>query len=762
MSNGTKFFQRFSLEQKILAGFGLALATLIAVGAVQYRATQALIETDREVAHTHAVLAELEGVFGDMEAAESSGRGYVATGDYRFVRPRDVSISICQAHLLALRKLFAGDSRRQGDLDRLASVAERKVAFIQRVIEVRRDQGLPAAIRLMRDGEGVRLMTEIRGLIEGMEAEENGSLQARQAASRGSARNSDAATVLGILLALIFGIVAAWVTHRDIVQRQLAEASRARLAAIVESSDDAIIGKTLDGIIQSWNAGAERLYGYSAEEVKGRPASILLPPDRPDEVQSLLNSIRKGESIDHHETVRARKDGRLVQVSLTVSPIRDVAGKIVGASTIARDITERQQAEEALIRDAKELAQSVESLRQQTELLQSILRSMGDGVIVADEKGKFLNWNPAAEQILGLGAMDVPIDRLTEKYGFYLPDKITPYPASQVPLARAVRGEVANKEEMFVRNDVRPAGVWVSATGTPLRDQAGVTCGGVVVLSEITERKQAEEALIRDAREIRLLNQELEHRVMQRTAELEAINKELETFTYSVAHDLRAPLRHIDGFSKMLEEETEALPDEAKRFVKRIRDGTRQMGQLVDDLLNLARLGRKDLSLHVTGLNTLAEEAADELKKENAGRSIEWKIANLPFVECDPGLMKQVFVNLLSNAVKYTRPRSEARIEVGAFSQDGRPVIFVRDNGVGFSMKYADKLFGVFQRLHRSEDFEGTGIGLATVQRILHRHGGRAWAEAELDKGATFYFTLGAERAEGSRQEADGSLERAA
>jgi len=241
--------------------------------------------------------------------------------------------------------------------------------------------------------------------------------------------------------------------------------------------------------------------------------------------------------------------------------------------------------------------------------------------------------------------------------------------------------------------------------------------------------------------------------------QLATANQELEAFTYSVAHDLRAPLRHIDGFSKMLEEETQALTDEAKRFVKRIRDGARQMGQLVDDLLNLARLGRKELSLQVTGLSTLAEETVAEVKKENAGREIEWKIGALPFVECDPGLMKQVFVNLFSNAAKYSRPRQLARIEVGTIDVDGQGAIFVRDNGVGFSMKYADKLFGVFQRLHRAEDFEGTGIGLATVQRIIRKHGGRIWAEAELDKGATFYFTLGAGNIVGSRQKAEGGKE---
>ncbi len=240
-------------------------------------------------------------------------------------------------------------------------------------------------------------------------------------------------------------------------------------------------------------------------------------------------------------------------------------------------------------------------------------------------------------------------------------------------------------------------------------------------------------------------------KVAEVNRQLETVNKELEAFSYSVSHDLRAPLRHIDGFSKMLVEEyAEGLPEGAARYLTRIREGTRRMGQLVDDLLNLGRVGRRELTPQVTGLGSLVQEVVGELKAETTGREVEWRIGALPFVDCDPALIKQVFANLLSNAFKFTHPRPRALIEVGTMIQDGRTAVFVRDNGVGFSMKYADKLFGVFQRLHRQEDFEGTGVGLATVQRIIHKHGGKIWAEAELDRGSTFYFTLGSLGGEGS------------
>jgi len=239
------------------------------------------------------------------------------------------------------------------------------------------------------------------------------------------------------------------------------------------------------------------------------------------------------------------------------------------------------------------------------------------------------------------------------------------------------------------------------------------------------------------------LNLDLERRIAERTEELRAMNKELEAFNYAVAHDLRAPLRHIHGFAELLSEEAgSVLSDSSKRHLELIRDSVRHMGQLLEDLLCLSRLGRQELRKQVCGLNSLVEEVVTGLKPEIKDREVEWRIAELPFVECDPALMKQILVNLLSNALKFTRPRQPAIIEVGQTTVDGEPVIFVRDNGVGFSMKYVDKLFGLFQRLHRQEDFEGTGVGLAIVQRIVYRHGGRVWAEAELNKGATFYLSL--------------------
>jgi two-component system sensor histidine kinase/response regulator len=255
--------------------------------------------------------------------------------------------------------------------------------------------------------------------------------------------------------------------------------------------------------------------------------------------------------------------------------------------------------------------------------------------------------------------------------------------------------------------------------------------------AEILERQRVEE-------QIRRLNAELEERVLSRTSELAQANQELEAFTYSVAHDLQAPLRNIRSYAEMLEESfgSQASP-EAMEFVRRIGSRGRDMARLVSDLLNLSRISKQDLSRQEANLRGIVDEAIAAAKSEAEGRDIDWRIGELDPVRCDPGLIKQVFANLLSNAVKYTRPRAKARIEVGQTKQDGETTIYVRDNGVGFDMRYADKLFGVFQRLHPPGEFEGTGVGLATAARIVRKHGGSIWAKAEENKGATFYFALG-------------------
>ena len=501
------------------------------------------------------------------------------------------------------------------------------------------------------------------------------------------------------------------------------EEIRSLLAAIVESSDDAIIGKDMDSRILSWNAGAERMYGYNSAEILGQPITLLQSPDRPEEEARILEEVKRG-GIRHFETVRVCKDGQTIEVSLTVSPIRNPRGEVIGSSSIARDITERKRAER--------------EVRENRARLSGIIGSAMDAIISVDARQRITIFNAAAEKMFHCPAREAlgqPLDR-------FIPERFRE--AHRGHLAAFGRTGATSR----AMGNLQPvSGLRADGEEFPIEALIShIEVGGqqiyTVILRDITERKRAEE-------QIQRLNAELEQRVEERTAELTAANNELESFTYSVAHDLRAPLRHIDAFSRILEEDCAAvLPQGAAHYLQNIRRSTGKMSLLVDDLLNLARIGRQELRRQPTPLGGLVDEVLADLKEETAGRTLEWHILPLPAIECDPGLMKQVFANLLSNAVKYTRPRPVAVIEVGYLKKNGDSALFVRDNGVGFNMKYADKLFGVFQRFHRAEEFEGTGVGLATVDRIVRKHGGHIWAEAAVDRGATFYFTVaGSEQA---------------
>jgi PAS domain S-box-containing protein len=364
---------------------------------------------------------------------------------------------------------------------------------------------------------------------------------------------------------------------RDITERNKAEQQRARLAAIVDSSDDAIIGKTLDGEITSWNEGAHRMFGYSAHETVGRPISLLVPPGREEEEAAVLLALREGE-VQRFDTVRRRKDGRDIDVSVTISPVRNAAGHVVGISKVARDITGRRRAEEALER-AKDAA--------------------------------------------------------------------------------------------------------------------------------------------------------------------EAASRELEAFSYSVAHDLRAPLRGMNGFAQvLLEDYAEKLDDEGRDCLQEIHSNAQKMGALIDALLSLSRVTRSDWKPERIDLSALFRATATQLAATEPQRKVDVVVHKQLFADADLRLVRALFDNLVGNAWKFTANVPVARIEFGAAEDSGTRALFVRDNGAGFDMAHASKLFSPFQRLHTVAEFPGTGIGLATVQRVVHRHGGRVWAEGKVGEGAIFYFSL--------------------
>jgi PAS domain S-box-containing protein len=381
----------------------------------------------------------------------------------------------------------------------------------------------------------------------------------------------------------------------------------------------------------------------------------------------------------------------------------------------------RRRVEEELRQARDDLEIQVAERTQQA----SLLNLTHDTIFVRDMSDVITYWNRGAQELYGWTA-----EEAIGKCAHELLQSVFPAPIEEIraELLRSGRWDGELNKTKADGTQVVVASRW-----SLRRDELGRPAAILETNNDITERERREQ-------EIRALNEELG----KRTSELEVINKELEAFAYSISHDLRAPLRHMAGFTELLKKNaTSVLNERSQRYVMMILESAQRMGSLIDDLLAFSRIGRAETHKTMVSLEQLVEEALAEVRQDAEGRNIVWRVGGLPAWYGDRSMLRLVLVNLISNAVKFTRTRSQAEIEIGCMNQEqDQVVVFVRDNGVGFDMKYLRKLFGVFQRLHPPEAFEGTGIGLATVQRIVHRHGGKAWAEGLVDKGATFYFSL--------------------
>lgn len=482
--------------------------------------------------------------------------------------------------------------------------------------------------------------------------------------------------------------------------------SEARYRALMEQAADGILITDQQGNYLEVNTQACELLGYAREEFLTLSVKDIIQPGDLAEVVATLEEMRTRKTVWRERLLR-RKDGTLVPVEVRAKMLDD--GRV---EAIIRDVTDRKRAEEALRESEERYRQMFENNRAVKLLIDPTSTAIVDA-------------NPAAAEFYGyrvetLRQMKItdintlPPEEIVEK----IAQIVTQQRLSFVFRHRLASGEIRDVEVYTIPIVVRGRQLLYS------------------IIHDITARRQAEE-------EIRRLNAELEQRVIERTAQLEEANRELEAFSYSVSHDLRAPLRAVDAFSRIVLQDCAAqLSPEAVGYLQRVRANAQHMSRLIEDLLAFSRFSRQSLKKQTVVLTSLVQRVLEDLKGEYAERQVEIVVGDLPDCQGDPALLRQVFVNLLSNALKFTRQRDVARIEVGCQSQNGERVYFVKDNGAGFDMRYAHKLFGVFQRLHRAEDYEGTGVGLAIVQRIIHRHGGRVWAEAAVDEGATFYFTI--------------------
>jgi PAS domain S-box-containing protein len=485
--------------------------------------------------------------------------------------------------------------------------------------------------------------------------------------------------------------------QRDALQRQ---------AGLIDLSHDGIITADKDRVITGWNTGAQEMYGWTEAEAVGHVMGDFFQTHGVISTAAIDRILSLADRWDG-ELEHTRRDGTRLTVDSRQVLRRDAAGNPAGILEINRDITAQKQAGE--------------QLREAHRRITSLLETISDGFHTFDREWRYTYVNPATVRMLHKSREELLGSNVWE---------VWPHLAGSAFGAAYRRAVAENVPVQFEAFYPEPLNAWREVRCYPSPE------GLAVFLTDTTERKQAEE-------EIKRLNAELEKRVLDRTAQLEAANKELETFAYSVSHDLRAPLRGIDGWSlALMEDFGPQLDEEARHYLGRVRSEAQRMGQLIDDLLRLSRVTRAPLNRDRVDLTAVAHGIAGSLRELHAGRQIEFAIQPELTASGDAQLLEVALTNLLGNSAKFTGKQPVGRIEVGRTEREGRPAFYVRDNGAGFDMAYARSLFGPFQRLHRASEFPGTGIGLATVQRIIHRHGGRVWAEAQVDRGATFYFTL--------------------
>ena len=492
-------------------------------------------------------------------------------------------------------------------------------------------------------------------------------------------------------------------TLRDISKRKALEQQALHLVALVQSSDDAIASKDLDGIVQSWNPAAERLFGFAASEMIGHSIRHIIPTARWAEEDDVLRRVRRGERIEHFETIRQRKDGTPVSVVLTVSPIRDSSGRIIGASKIARDMTLQR----AMEREANRLG--------------AIVDSSDDAIVSKDLNGIIQTWNGAAERMFGYSAseaigrsitMIIPEDRLGE----------------EVEVLSRIRRGLRIDHFDTVRRTKDGTLIPISLTVSPIRDGAGQVIGA---------SKTA-----RDLSALRSYATTLEETVRQRTAALETALTQLESFAYSVSHDLRAPLRGMHGLAHaLLEDYGDVLDDRARDYAARIVAEAAFLDQLIQDLLAYSRLTRIDVALEAVDVREVVDTALqnldDDLRTTRATVEIE---PNLPRLRANRAVLIQVLTNLISNAVKFGGDAPTVRIR--AQKEGERARIWVEDHGIGIAPQHHERIFRAFERLHGVERYPGTGIGLAIVHKGIERLGGRVGVESQEGKGSRFWFEL--------------------
>jgi PAS domain S-box-containing protein len=710
----------WALNRKITVGFILSIAIMLTAAGISWNYTHRLQESAQQVSRTNEILKVIEEVRADKATLETAQRNYLILGDEQFLTSRQQLREEIHRDLAALRQLTAGDPRQQSWLNQLEPLMARRAIFTDQIIAARRSQGLPAVQQIMATEPGLKLSAQITAIHQAMYDEESAQLATRQEEADAASTVTFLVLPLAVFLSLTLISLALFFLNTGIDEQVRAEGklkdSLKKITDLQTALDEHAIVAVTDaqGRITSVNDKFCAISGYARAELIGQDHRLINSGFHAKSfIRDLWTTISEGR-VWQGEIRNKAKNGSFYWVDTTIVPFLNEDGEPRQFIAVRTDITERKRAEVALQESEWQFRTMVNAIPQLAWMAHP------DGSIYWYNERWFDYTGTTLNQMQGWGWQRVhdpaALPQVLEKWKGAI-EKGAPF-EMEFPL-RAADGHYG----------------WFLTRIIPFKDESGRVVRWFGTNTDLSQKRSAEE-------EIRGLNTSLEKRVAERTAELESANKELEAFSYSVSHDLRAPLRAVDGFSQaVLEDFGPQLPPEGRNYLQTIRDGAQRMGMLIDDLLTFSRLSRAPLTKRTVETDRLVRGVLDELRPEMQGRHVDIQLGKLPPCEGDAALLKQVWHNLISNAVKYTRKRDAAVIEIGCEPGE-KSAYFVRDNGAGFEMRYAGKLFGVFQRLHRADEFEGTGVGLAIVQRIIHRHEGRIWADAEPDRGATFHFVL--------------------
>lgn len=649
-------------QRKLNTTFIAALLLLIVITGVLYYFSNKRVENSRWIRHTSNVMTksgELQWVLNSLKYKNDG------TGNQKTDSSADPLWSTLQSHIYETQQLTADNSLQKSRMDSLLQLAgTNNAAHLKDMVEI----------------------------LNRFQQEENRLLLIRETKNEAGILSSKHITLLLVSAVLVL------VTGLFFIIRysnRIRIKSESKFKALLETAPDAMIIANEKGVIQLINLQTEKIFGYKREELIGQPVEMLIPDSFRSRHQHHRETFMKtpharpmGEGL---QLYAKRKDGSELPVEISLSPIQTDGQQWVSAAI--RNITERKKIEEKVL------------------YLARLIEATSEAVFSLDQNLTIKSWNKAAEVLFG-----------------YTKEEVIGKPADEI-----TRPQLKEEDQLHIQQQLASVGSWQGeigflkkngalmflSTSTALTQNVkGELDGYVTVCRDFSERKKLED-------------------------ELRLMNEELEAFSYSISHDLRAPLRAVTGFTNILEMEySSQLDDEAKRITHIIKSNTEKMGQLIDDLLAFAHLNKKELEKKDVDTLHLVNDVILAIEQTQDKKILHWNIESLPHVAADQNMLRQVWVNLLSNAVKYSRNNPEPRIHVGFVAEESHTIFSVQDNGVGFDEKHADKLFKVFQRLHSDDQFEGTGVGLAIVERIITRHGGRVWAYSKKGEGASFYFTI--------------------